>query len=237
MPALLGSLLKGENLAIVESDVAGWKRIVDIGDIVPLASAGQASEILERDGPAAAVTQVIPIKNADITKLAQSLRPFLSKGANFLSLPENRLIIVTDYAQNVKTMAEILRLIDEPTGRAIIQFYDAKNRTPASLIEQVEALISEERGRTAGPSNAEVKLFNDASGKRVVVAVTKQTVASQQMLRCSSNSIRGWTSITRVYRLQNVSAESHRQTIREVWSADEESKRRSKRPSTRKATC
>ena len=30
LPILLGSLLKGENLVVVDSDVPGWKRIVDI---------------------------------------------------------------------------------------------------------------------------------------------------------------------------------------------------------------
>ena len=39
LPALLGSLLKGENLAVVDSDVAGWKRIVDFADMVPYATA------------------------------------------------------------------------------------------------------------------------------------------------------------------------------------------------------
>ena len=120
LPALLGSLLKGENLAVVDSDVPGWKRIVDFTDMVPYATAGDSTEVLAKDGPAAPVTQVIHIKNAQITTIAQSLKPFLSKGANFLTLPDNRLIIVTDYAQNVKTVVELLKLIDAPVGQATL---------------------------------------------------------------------------------------------------------------------
>ncbi len=41
LPALLGSLLKGENLAVVESDVPGWKRIVDVGGYRSLCLAGR----------------------------------------------------------------------------------------------------------------------------------------------------------------------------------------------------
>ncbi len=220
LPALLGSLLKGENLAVVDSDVAGWKRIVDIADMVPYATPGQAGEILQRDGPAAAVTQVIPIRNADITRLAQSLRPFLSKGANFLALPENGLIIVTDYAQNVKTMNELLRLIDEPTGQAVLEFYETRNRTPASLIEQVEALIA--KSAQPGEASQDVKLFNDASGRRVVVAGEQSRV--DQVLRLLKQLDTGMDYQTRVYRLQNVSPDRIDKLVRGLVSADDADK-------------
>jgi type II secretory pathway component GspD/PulD (secretin) len=218
--ALLGSLLKGENLAIVDSDVAGWKRIVDVADMVPHATPGQASEILKRDGPAAAVTQVIPIQNADISKLAQALRPFLSRGANFLALPENRLIIVTDYAQNVKTMSELLKLIDEPTGQAVLEFYETKNRTPASLIDQVESLIA--KSGTPPDASVEVRLFNDASGRRVVVAGPQARV--DQILRLLQQLDTGMDFLTRVYRLQNVSADRIDKLIRGLVSSEDADK-------------
>ncbi len=214
--ALLGSLLKGENLAIVDSDVPGWKRIVDIADIVPYAAAGEAGEVLQRDGPAAVVTQVVPVRNADITRITQLLRPFLSNGANFITLPENRLVIVTDYAQNVKKMFELLKLIDEPTGQAVIEFYETRNRTPASLIEQVEALLSKE-GTAA--SATETKLFNDASGRRVVVAGEQDRVERIMLLLKQLDT--GMDFQTRVYRLQNVSAERIDKLVRGLISSDE----------------
>ena len=65
LPTLFGSLLREANLAVVDSEVAGWKRVVDIGDIVSNAPAGDAAEISRRNGPAAAVTQVLPIKFID----------------------------------------------------------------------------------------------------------------------------------------------------------------------------
>ena len=217
LPALLGSLLKAENLAVVDSDVAGWKRIVDVAEMVPYATPGQASDVLARDGPAAAVTQVIPIENADITGLAQALRPFLSKGANFLALPQNQLIIVTDYAQNVTTIVELLKLIDEPTGQAVLEFYETRNRTPASLIEQVEALIA----KSAKPedSSKEVRLFNDASGQRVVVAGMQSRV--DQILRLLKQLDTGMGYQTRAYRLQNVSAERIDKLIRGLVSSED----------------
>lgn len=216
LPALLGSLLKGENLAIVDSDVPGWKRIVDFADMVPYAQPGEATEVLAKDGPAAAVTQVIPIQNADITTLSQTLRPFLSKGANFLALPENRLVIVTDYAQNVQRIVELLRLIDQPVGQAVVEFYETKNRSPAALIQQVETLITQPDGV---PGEGAIKLFNDTADRRVVVAGEKLEVA--RVLQLLKQLDTGMGVQTRVYRLQNVSAERINKLVLGLVSSEE----------------
>ncbi len=210
LPILLGSLLKGENLVIVDSDVPGWKRIVDVAEMAPYAPTGDASEVLARDGPAAAVTQVIPVKNADISRLSQTLRTFLSKGAGFIPLPENRLVIVTDYAENVRTMVELLNLIDRPQGQTMIDFYDTRNRTPAALIEQADALMAQQS--TPDTTTLDVKLFNDASGKRVIVAgETDQVTQTMQLLQQLDT---GTDFITRAYRLQNISADRFDKLIR-----------------------
>ena len=216
LPALLGSLLKGENLAVVDSDVAGWKRIVDFADMVPYATAGDSTEVLAKDGPAAPVTQVIPIKNANITNMAQSLRPFLSKGANFLVLPENRLIIVTDYAQNVKTIVELLKLIDAPAGQATIDFYEVKHRNPGVLIQQAEALILKSAD---GKGNQNVKLFNDSSDRRVVVAGDAGEVT--RVLQLLKQLDTGMGFQTRVYRMRNIAADRVRKLILGLVSQDD----------------
>ena len=219
LPALLGSLLKGENLAVVDSDVAGWKRIVDFADMVPYATAGDSTEVLAKDGPAAPVTQVIPIKNANITNMAQSLRPFLSKGANFLVLPENRLIIVTDYAQNVQTIVELLKLIDAPAGQATIDFYEVKHRNPGVLIQQAEALILKSAD---GKGNQNVKLFNDSSDRRIVVAGDSSEVT--RVLQLLKQLDTGMGFQTRVYRLRHIAADRVRKLVLGLVSqADAES--------------
>ncbi len=219
LPALLGSLLKGENLAVVDSDVPGWKRIVDFTDMVPYATAGDSTEVLAKDGPAAPVTQVIHIKNAQITTIAQSLKPFLSKGANFLTLPDNRLIIVTDYAQNVKTVVELLKLIDAPVGQATLDFYETKHRSPAVLIQQAEALILKSAESSATQT---VKLFNDTSDRRVVVAGASDEV--KRVLELLKQLDTGMGFQTRVYRLRNISADRVRKLVLGLVSHDEEEK-------------
>ncbi len=220
LPVLLGSLLKGEDLAVVDSDVPGWKRIIDNSKMVPYAQPGDAKDVLQRDGPAAAVTQVIPVKNADISKLSQTLRPFLSKtGSSLIPLPEDKLIIVTDYARNVQRIVELLRLIDQPKGQAIIEFYMARNRTPSSLIQQADELLSTSDPKAT--TTTEVRLFNDASGRRVVVAGDKDRV--MQTLRLLEQLDTGTDFTTKVYRPQNIAADRISKLIRGFVSSDDES--------------
>ena len=218
LPALIGSLLKGENLAIVDSDVPGWKRIVDIADMTAYAQTGQADEVLSRDGPAAAVTQVIPVEHLNLTQLSQTFKPFLSKGANFITLPDSQLIIVTDYAQNVQTLVELLKVVDKAVGQPVIDFYIAKNRTPAVLIEQVESLLKSGEGKVTA-SKDDFKLFNDSSGKRIVIAGEKAVVARIDALLRQLDT--GVDFQTRAYRLQNVTAERIDKLIRGLVSSGE----------------
>jgi len=211
----LGSILKSQNLAIVDSAVPGWKRIEDRGDFKPFAAIGSANEILARDGPAAVVTQVLEAKNLNIAQLKPQLDKFKSVGGEILTLDETGVIIVTDYTENVQKIADLIRLIDQARTEAIIDFYEVKNRTPASLIEQVEALLSKNGGGAVG----EVRLFNDASGKRVVVAGDRNRVA--RVLQLLQQLDTGTDFMTRLYRVQNVSVSRLDTIIKGLVSSEE----------------
>ena len=221
LPVLLGSLLRGENLAVVDSDVPGWKRIVDVAEMAPFAATGDAEEVLRRDGPAAAVTQVFVVRFAKVANLAQSLRPFLSRtGSNLAALPDEGLLIVTDFAVNVRTISELLKLIDQPTTQVVIEFHEARNRTPGALIEQAEALLAETRTRQGeAPRLGQVKLLADASGRRVVVAGERERV--DEALGLLQRLDTGTDYLTRVYRLQNVNVQRIDKLVRGFVRADE----------------
>ncbi|TWT52707.1 Type II secretion system protein D precursor [Rubripirellula amarantea] len=209
LPVLIGSLLKSEELAVVDSDVPGWKRIVEVSKMVPYAQTGDPNEAIRRSGPAAAVTQVIPIENLNITGVKTSFSPFLSKGANFVAIPESNLIIVTDYAENVRTLVELLKVIDRPVGQPTIDFYEVKNRSTDELIDQAESLLVQQAGNDQAK---DFKLFNDASGKRIVVAGEKGIVERALALLQRLDTGTGFR--TRAYRLQNVSADRIEKLIR-----------------------
>lgn len=203
LPTLLGSLLREANLAVVDSEVPGWKRVVDIADIVSTAPAGDAAEISRRNGPAAAVTQVLPIKYVDVTTASTSLKPFLSRtGSNILALGDQGILIVTGYAADVRLVAELLAMIDRPDAEGTIEFYQTRRRPPSMLIEQFESIHKSDTSKKS--DSTAPKLLVDKTGRRVVVAGRKDLVASAILLLERLDS--GTEYLTRVYRLEYIGA-------------------------------
>ncbi|WP_372897524.1 secretin N-terminal domain-containing protein [Stieleria sp.] len=204
LPTLLGSLLREANLAVVDSEVPGWKRVVDIADIVSSAPAGDAAEISRRNGPAAAVTQVLPVKHIDITTASTSLKPFLSKtGSNIVALGDQGILIVSGYAADVRLVAELLAMIDRPDAEGTIEFYQTRRRPPSMLIEQYETIQPSDTTTKAASDN-KLKLLVDKTGRRVIVAGRKDLVAAAIGLLERLDS--GTEFLTRVYRLEYIGA-------------------------------
>ena len=204
LPTLLGSLLREADLAIVDSDVAGWKRVVDVGDILSTAKTGQATDARQRNGPAAGVTQVIQLKNIELGNLSTTLNSLMPEtGSKIISIVEQKVLIISGYAEDVRRVSEVLELIDRPQSQGTIDFYDCQNRSPRSLIDQVERLRGDGATNRTNRSS-ETRLFHDQSGNRIIVAGSEELVVETISLLRKLDT--GSEFITRVYRLQYVSA-------------------------------
>ncbi|MEO1524026.1 MAG: secretin N-terminal domain-containing protein [Planctomycetota bacterium] len=208
-PTLLGTLLREANLAIVDTEVPGWKRIVDAGKLAENAPTGDSEDISRRNGPAGAVTEVVRVKYIDTTTASTTLKPFLGKpgpsnGSSLTAFADQKLLIVTGYAGDVKQIKELLALIDQPDEEGVIDFYSARLRPPSMLIGQYEAVTKNESTKK-GSAATGPKLFVDKTGRRVVVAGRRELVDSALRLLKQLDS--GSAYLTRVYRLEYIGAD------------------------------
>lgn len=202
LPALLASVLRTESLVLVDSDIPGWKRVIDVGQMPQFAPTGKAPEVLARNGPAAPVTEVFVLENASSTALATVLKPFLSDaGGNLLSVPESNVLIVTDYASVVTTLADLIRLIDQPGESSSYQMYEVRNQEAASLAEQVRGILEQRSGATT----AEISLVEHPQSNRVVVIGRAALVDEAILLLQRLDVSLGMT--TEVYRIKHTTAE------------------------------
>ncbi|MDR2452209.1 MAG: type II secretion system secretin GspD [Candidatus Accumulibacter sp.] len=113
-PILL-SALRQQGITAVEND--------SIVKIMPDADAKtQAMQVFTRKGKAAGdrvVTMIFPLTHASATQLATSLRPLVSSN-NFLgAYAGGNTIVITDYADNVSRMSQIIDHVDQPAGNDI----------------------------------------------------------------------------------------------------------------------
>ncbi len=204
---LLGSVLRTENLAIVNSEIPGWKRIVDVADLSQFAPPGEADTVLRQEGPASPVTQVFVLRNIAAPTVSQLLRPFLSKnGSNVIAQPEGNVLIITDFAHNVKTAGELIELLDRPAGETTFEFYEVQHQPSTTLTEQVRGILGQKaasEGKGTGP--ARLEMFDEPHGNRIIVAGERTLVARALELLKQLDISLGLT--TRVYRIRNLTPE------------------------------
>ncbi len=209
LPMLLGSVLRTEGLAIVDSDTPGWKRIVKVNavpnDMTPFAAPSKAPQSLDKDGPASIVTQVFILKSLDAKALVDVLKPFVSgTGATVVAIPDSNAVIVNDYAASVKTMSDLIDLIDQPAGGGVYQVYEAKFQIAQVLTEQVKGILTTQSG-TDKSGGSKVKLFTEPVGKRIVIAGNADSVKRAIELLKRLDVSLGIT--TEVYRIKNTNAD------------------------------
>ncbi len=207
LPALLSSVLRTESLALIDSDIAGWKRVVDVKDMTQFAPTGQAVDVLARDGAAAPVTQVFVLENIPSANLASVLKPFLSQtGSNLISIPDSNVLIVTDYAARVATVADLIEMVDQPGGTAGYEIYEVKHQHSSTLTEQVNGILSEgASAKSGGGKTSGVSLVNEPLSNRIVIAGTAGLVQRAVTLLKQLDVSLGMT--TEVYRLKHTHPE------------------------------
>jgi general secretion pathway protein D len=113
-PILL-SALRQQGFTAVEND--------SIVKIMPDADAKtQATQVFSRKGRAfgdRVVTKVFPLTHASATQLATSLRPLVSSSNFFGAYAGGNAIVITDYADNVFRIEQIIENVDQPPSTDI----------------------------------------------------------------------------------------------------------------------
>ncbi len=144
---LLESALKMKGLALVDAEEPGWKKVVAVSDLVPIAKP-QGDEAAK---PTQAVTRIFTLAHVNPKAADQIVKPFLSdKAANTLVVANSPILIVTDYASNMQRLADLIQLADRPGPKIEMRFIAARH-VPASQLAQETSQLITSRKRLAAP--------------------------------------------------------------------------------------
>ena len=208
LPFLLSSVLKSENFAIVDSEIKGERKIIakdEMQQYAPPGKSGDAEKIFQAQGAGAPATQVFILKKLSPEILRNSVVLF-SKTAIPLPVPNSNVLIITDYAVNIKKIEDLITLIDSPASETVYEFYEVKNQTSASLTEQVQEIFSP---KDAAPDQAAVpksiRIFDNPKGNRIVVAGRAELVEEALKLLAKFDVELGLD--TKVYTPKNLTSE------------------------------
>lgn len=110
--------------------------------------------IMERD---MLITQIIPLKFADASEAGQAVQPYLHSFGQLIPLGKSNSLMITDTANNVKRLLEIVDYIDQPTAvRMEHRIYQIKFARAADILAQLQAIIQgTQQGATSATRTAQ----------------------------------------------------------------------------------
>ena len=151
--ALLNSALNVKGYAAIRSGADGRiLKIVTLEDAkklnVPVHKGSRPDLIPTTDE---VITQVMPLRYIDATRLRQDLTPLISASASITSNAAGNSLVVTDTSANVHRIAEIVSALDtNMSGAAEVRIYALKNADAASAVKLITDIFRPDTA-TGGP--------------------------------------------------------------------------------------
>ena len=212
LPGLLRELLKVKGFALVDADQPGWRRVVALQ-----ASAVPATQ--PASGEDAVVTQAFPLRFVDPQRAEQAVKPFLSgPTAGTLGIPEQRILLVTDFASALQRVEQVLAVIDQPNRNVRVAFIPVKNADASQLGQQVkQILLARIKAQLLPGQNADtsIEVTQDRrTGQLVVVGPAALVEEAAEIVRSLDVPVDEQQSPIRFYKLANATAADVLDTIR-----------------------
>ena len=98
------------------------------------------------------ITRVLPVKNTKAENLVKILRPLIPQHAHVGGLTKPNVLLISDYANNINRLTEIIRKIDVAENPTI-EIVDLKHAWVEDMIELLQQLAPDEIGKTATSPN------------------------------------------------------------------------------------
>ena len=90
------------------------------------------------------MTQVIPLKFAEVADVAAALQPYMHPYGQMLPLPKSNCLLITETAGNVNQMLEIVKYIDVPSAlRMETRIFQLKHAKSADVMQRLQGIIQE----------------------------------------------------------------------------------------------
>lgn len=211
---VLESALKISDLALVDTGVPGWKKIVAVDQLPNVAPAGEAADAMRQFGDMTAVTQAFVLQHAQPEEVDNLIKPFLTQpGANSVSVPRSNTLIVTDYATNLVKIAKWIEYIDQPKAAVTVEFVAAEHQSVTDLSTQLTSILTaKSRARGISETTPTIEVVPDTHTHQILLIGPPTNVEEAKQLLKSLDKPLGL--ITKTYQFSNVRASKVDELVR-----------------------
>ena len=226
--------LKGKGLLLVDSEQPGFKTVIPAENFLALAPPPQVGPVPDDAGPTDVVTRVFVLNNADPAAVEPVIAPLLTSGGgggtaipnnrqqgggNLSVLPEQNLIVVSDFAPVVRRVADVIDLLDNPTREVATRVVPVANSAPADLAERLQTVLTA-RLRAAGvarPERTGVEIVPDPrTNGLVLIGPPERVDTAAETIAALDQPVEQAQSPVRFYKLANTTATEVLATIRAI---------------------
>lgn len=170
-------------------------------------------------------TQVFTLKHESATQLVPVIRPLVSPNNTVTAYPGNNTLVVTDYAENIGRIAQIVESIDIPQGD--MRVIPLKHASALDLAQTVNRLLSDSGAGTAvaggvasGDPSQRVSVIGDPRTNSLLVRSENPSKLNAVRQLVGNLDQPGASGNIHVVYLKNAEATKVAQTLRSVLTGE-----------------
>ena len=167
------------------------------------------------------VTQVYPLQHATAAQLVTVLRPLIAPNNAVSAYPGSNTLVITDYAENLKRLTQIIEAIDKPND-AEFNIIKVKHLSAIELAQQLSRLFADPAGAPAGQASGSA-LMIAADGRSNSLLVRTDNQGKLETLRTMVAQLdtpaAGMTNL-QVVHLRNADAVKLAETLRQLATSE-----------------
>lgn len=172
------------------------------------------------------VTQIYPLQHATAAQLVTVLRPLIAGNNAISAYPGSNTLVITDYADNLKRLSQIIEAIDKPND-AEFNVIRIRHLSAIELAQQLARLFGES-GQAPLPGQAAVQAGNPSflisadsrSNSLLVRSDNKGKLETLRALVAQLDQPAGGMSNLQVVHLRNADAVKLAETLRALAAAE-----------------
>lgn len=155
------------------------------------------------------VTQLIPLKYADVNELKKLFAPLVSKGSVILSYPPTNTMIITDFYSNIKRLMSIIEVIDIQNVGRQISIIPIKHANAGKLAKTMNTLFKAKSAGGGKPQPDELTRFvaDERTNTIIMLANEFDTQKAKEIIHTMDKQAPKSDAKIRVYYLENANAE------------------------------
>ncbi len=158
------------------------------------------------------VTQITELKYISPSEVLGIVQGMVSNSAGVVTIPNSKIIVITDYALNVKKIAKILKLLDKPKPKIDIKVVKLKYASVEELEKKLSAIIEEpglikKEGDQQISTASKFKVIADPRTNSFIITGTKSQIRKiEKVIKKLDIKIPKKEKIYRFVRLRNQNA-------------------------------